>query len=224
MKYQIILADPPWSYNYNKSDTGSQAAGKGCANTQYQLIDNNDIAEMPIQDIADPNGCILFLWSSGALLKDCLAVMEGWGFDYVTMAVWTKHCRNNLNKDRLGVGYWFRSNAEPILVGRSGKRPVARRTNHSNHLCDFPEPTQLELGHIRTEQLGHSRKPDLLQDIIDETWPDLTKAELFARRNRPNWDSWGNQCPTSSDALVEAFGGTQWTPPRLIDKLLREVA
>ena len=214
MSYQLILADPPWTYGYTKTNSGNKAAGRGCANAQYNLLDNATIAKMPIQNIADPDGCILFLWSSGALLKDCLAVLEGWGFDYVTMAVWTKHCRGNVNKDRLGVGYWFRSNAEPILVGRSGKKPATRRTNTSNHFTeeDFSKIQLDFLGHIRSEQLGHSKKPNVLHKIIEQTWPELKKAELFARESRSGWDCWGEQCPDNSKELEAAFGGATWQP------------
>lgn len=214
MSYQLILADPPWTYGYSKQKSGNQKAGKGCANTQYSLLDNKSIAKMPVQDIADPDGCILFLWSSGALLKDCLGVLEGWGFDYVTMAVWTKHCRGDVSKDRLGVGYWFRSNAEPVLVGRCGKKPATARTNASNHLQEEGELQLPLFGHMRSEQLGHSRKPDILQKIIDKTWPDLRKAELFARQKRDGWDCWGNECPENAAELVEAFGGDTWQPSK----------
>ncbi len=213
MSYQLIVADPPWTYGYSKQRFGNDKAGKGCANTQYSLLNNKTIAQMPVAEIADPDGAILFLWASGALLKDCLAVMEGWGFDYVTMAVWTKHCRGDVNKDRLGVGYWFRSNAEPILVGRRGKKPATRRTNASNHLFEDLADEQLDLiGHLRSEQLGHSRKPDMLHMIIEQTWPELKKAELFAREARNGWDCWGNQCPDNADELLTAFGGSTWEP------------
>lgn len=213
MSYQLILADPPWTYGYSKQSKNDKA-GRGCANTQYSLLDNKTISEMPVKDLADPDGCILFLWASGALLKDCLAVMEGWGFEYVTMAVWTKHCRGDVNKDRLGVGYWFRSNAEPILVGRSGKKPATRRTNASNHITDDTgEDLQLDIvGHLRSEQLGHSKKPDMLHRIIEQTWPDLKKAELFAREHRAGWDCWGNQCDPCATELTDFFGGNEWTP------------
>ena len=214
MSYQLIIADPPWTYGYSKQKSGNDAAGRGCANAQYSLLDNKKIARMPVQDIADPEGCILLLWSSGALLKDCLAVLEGWGFDYVTMAVWTKHCRGDVSKDRLGVGYWFRSNAEPVLVGRCGKKPATRRTNASNHLTDDCVPGgQLDLlGHMRSEQLGHSKKPDMLHLIVERTWPELKKAELFARENREGWDCWGDQCPDNAPELLDAFGGKAWVP------------
>ena len=42
--------------------------------------------------------------------------------------------------------------------------------------------------------MRHSQKPAYLQDLIDKHW-DGEKAELFARRNRPGWDCWGDECP-----------------------------
>jgi N6-adenosine-specific RNA methylase IME4 len=215
MTYQIILADPPWSYNYSKAKTGNDKAGRGCANSQYSLLTNKSIQKMrPVIDkIADPQGSILFLWSSGALLEDCMSVLCRWGYTYKTMAVWTKHCRDRVDKDRLGVGYWFRSNAEPILVGVRGKKPPTRRTNASNHITEEEEIEQLSLGHIRSEGLRHSEKPDTLQKIIEKTWPEQRKAELFARRNRPGWDAWGNEAPQCAPELLDAFGGATWVPP-----------
>lgn len=200
MTYDIILADPPWTYGYNKAAAGSAKAGRGCANSQYSLLKNSDIAKMPIQELSDPNGCILFLWSSFALLEDCMAVQRGWGFKHKSGMVWTKGCKSDFEKDKSGVGFWFRSNAEPMLLGVSGRKPMTRRTNAVNHM--------------RTEQLGHSVKPDTLQDIIDKTWPDARKLELFARRNRPGWDAWGNheglECAAEP---LQVFGGTHWEVP-----------
>ena len=40
MSYQLILADPPWTYSYAKSNSGNETAGKGCANAQYNLLNN----------------------------------------------------------------------------------------------------------------------------------------------------------------------------------------
>ena len=201
--YQVIVADPPWSYNYTSVQSASKG-GKGCANDHYDTIDNKILQQMPVEKLADPKGCVLFLWSSFALIEDCLAVMNAWGFKYKTAAVWTKHCKGQPEKDKLGVGYWFRSNAEPVLVGIKGPSSIARRTKVGNHFC-------IDDLHLRTEGMRHSQKPEYLQDLIDEHW-DGHKAELFARRNRPNWDCWGDECSDPAERLVYAFGGEVWHP------------
>ena len=39
----------------------------------------------------------------------------------------------------------------------------------------------------------HSEKPPTLQDRIDLIWPEQSKLEMFARRDRSGWDVWGNE-------------------------------
>jgi N6-adenosine-specific RNA methylase IME4 len=39
----------------------------------------------------------------------------------------------------------------------------------------------------------HSRQPDQVYEIIEAMYPGLPRIELFARRCRAGWDSWGNQ-------------------------------
>lgn len=39
----------------------------------------------------------------------------------------------------------------------------------------------------------HSAKPQIFRNIIEETFPNDTKIELFARDRTPGWDVWGNE-------------------------------
>jgi N6-adenosine-specific RNA methylase IME4 len=39
----------------------------------------------------------------------------------------------------------------------------------------------------------HSAKPDVAYEIIEQMYPELLKLELFARRYRAGWKSWGNE-------------------------------
>ena len=54
-KYQIIYADPPWSYN----DQGCQ----GTMANHYKGMKLADILYLPIKEITDDN-CILFIYFS----------------------------------------------------------------------------------------------------------------------------------------------------------------
>ena len=40
---------------------------------------------------------------------------------------------------------------------------------------------------------GHSEKPELFMDMVEQMSPG-PYLELFARRNRLGWDTWGNEC------------------------------
>jgi len=42
---------------------------------------------------------------------------------------------------------------------------------------------------------GHSVKPTVFHEIIEDLFPSLPKIELFAREARPGWDAWGNEAP-----------------------------
>ena len=39
----------------------------------------------------------------------------------------------------------------------------------------------------------HSRKPDEQYGKIERLYPDMNYLELFARRKREGWHSWGNE-------------------------------
>lgn len=56
----------------------------------------------------------------------------------------------------------------------------------------------------------HSAKPEAMQDLLEAMWPwAKRRLELFARRNRPGWDAWGNQVPNPT-LVFGADAGTHW--------------
>ena len=46
---------------------------------------------------------------------------------------------------------------------------------------------------VEAERREHSRKPDEVDERIEQMFPDSQKIELFARTQRPGWDSHGNE-------------------------------
>ena len=56
-KYNIIYADPPWSYGDKLKHWG------GGANSHYDTMKLSEIKEMNISEISEKN-CILFLWAT----------------------------------------------------------------------------------------------------------------------------------------------------------------
>ena len=99
-KYNIIYADPPWSYN--------RKIGRGIAETQYQTMSIDEIGSIPVNKIT-ADDAMLFLWVTFPQLKEGLSVIESWGFKYKTCAFnWIKQ---NLKSDTffVGLGFWTRS-------------------------------------------------------------------------------------------------------------------
>ena len=114
----------------------------------------------------------MFLWASSPKLREALQVMEAWGFQYVTNAVWVK--------DKIGMGYYFRQEHELLLVGRKGQPPLSMPETRVSSVFKAP----------RTH---HSAKPEAVHLALEAMYPKLPKLELFARQPREGWAVWGNE-------------------------------
>ena len=174
-KYNIIYADPPWSYNDRLGMKGAHGFIRGAASF-YSTMKITDIMAIPIHKICD-NNCVLFLWVTMPLLREGLDTMKAWGFKYKTCAfTWVK--KTKTGKNHFGMGHYTRGNAELCLLGIKGKLPIL---NHSI--------SQIVEDLVRK----HSKKPDIVRDKIVSLYGDLPKIELFARNKTPGWDVWGNE-------------------------------
>lgn len=187
-KYSIIYADPPWQYKvYSKKGLGRSAE------SHYPTMELEDIQALPVGELADTD-CILFMWTTIPLLKDCFSVMKAWGFEYKTVGfVWIKQ---NKKSDSLfwGMGHWTRANAEFCMLATKG-RP--KRKSAGVH--------QVIISHIEE----HSKKPDIVRHRIIELVGDLPRVELFAREKADGWDAWGNEvdCDIEIEGYRERSGG-----------------
>lgn len=102
-KYQVIYADPPWSYRHCASNSRR-------IENQYDTMSLSEIKTLPVPS---DNNCVLYLWATAPKLLEAIEVLSAWGFDYRTCLVW--------DKEIIGMGYWFRGQHELLLVGVKGK-------------------------------------------------------------------------------------------------------
>ena len=191
-KYQVIYADPPWSFgdrlrsskkvnNKYQYYTPDKTAGIG----EYKsLMKDDDILNLPIKDITDED-CVLFLWTTDAHLPLALRVMEAWGMPYKTIAfVWNK--KEKSGKQVCYYGKWTMKGTELCLLGAKGK---------VNSLIQSHKVRQL----VEAQRGKHSQKPDEVRNKIVELMGDLPRIELFARKenklfdNFKGWDVWCNE-------------------------------
>ena len=101
-KYDIIYADPPWSYRDKMKMKGVHGEIRGAASF-YDTMDLSDIKSLPIKSIAKENS-ILFMWITMPMLDKAFQVMETWGFTYKTCGFcWIKRTKNG--KIHLGEVY-----------------------------------------------------------------------------------------------------------------------
>lgn len=179
MKYGAILADPPWAYHMR-----SEAGYAKSPEAHYSTMSLPEIMALPVSQLAGPD-CHLFLWSTWPHLPQALAVMQHWGFDYVTGGNWTKRTRTG--RLGFGTGYVLRSASEPFLVGRIGRPSVGSRSERGVIIAeDVPDL----IDGLRRE---HSRKPPEMRQMIERLAPSAWCCELFAREPWPGHDVWGNQ-------------------------------
>lgn len=180
-KYQVIYADPPWSYYNDMTVNPDCTTIKGMRRPPYPVMSSSDIANLPVSSIAEEDA-ILFIWTTDYHLDKCLNIINSWGFEYKTMGfVWQK-----LNKQGKPVcfmgAYTMKSGVELCLLATRGK--------HAHKMVEKHNIRSL----IQSPRLHHSKKPDEIRDRITElVGSDKSKIELFARDKFEGWDCWGNQ-------------------------------
>lgn len=163
-QYPVIYADPPWNYDFSGSDNRD-------LDNQYPTMDLESILGMPVDQLATSD-CVLFLWTTAPKLPEGMEVLDRWGFTYKTCAIW--------DKEKIGMGYWFRQQSELLLVATRGSIPP-------------PEPSNRPSSVIRSPREKHSQKPEKVYQIIEAMYPDLPRIELFARNRREGWSAFGNE-------------------------------
>ena len=136
-----------------------------------------ELCTLPVSEIAEKD-CVLFLWATFPQLKEALQLIEAWGFQYKTVAfVWLK-TNKKVGTWFYGLGFWTRGNAEICLLATKGHPKRQAKNVH-----------QLIISPIE----AHSKKPDIAREKITALMGDLPKIELFARKESPGWDIWGNE-------------------------------
>ena len=183
-KYQIIYADPPWRYEHPPKGSKGRAIER-----HYPTM---TLQEIKALNIPSADNSVLFLWATAPKLRECLEVMEAWGYLYRTCAMW--------DKEIIGMGYWFRNQHEILLIGLKGK-------------FSPPIPQMRERSVYRAKRTVHSKKPTYFREWINKCFPNVTKLELFARKpiglfedeSFEGWDCWGNEVESDIDLGLDKF-------------------
>ena len=77
-KYKTIYTDPPWP------EQGGGKIKRG-ADRHYPLMSVKEIMELPVGELADPEGCHLYLWATNNYLPAAFECIKAWGFEYITI-------------------------------------------------------------------------------------------------------------------------------------------
>jgi N6-adenosine-specific RNA methylase IME4 len=169
VRYRTIVADPPWDHSDGTGRTyGKQA--KDLTPLPYGVLSVDEIAALRVHEWVERDAH-LYLWTTQRFLEASFAVARAWGFRVSQTLVWCK---------------------QPI--GFFG-RPFC---GSSVEFCHYAVKGSLSAhGSIRgrwfTWPRGqHSAKPEAFLDLVESVSPG-PYLELFARRNRLGWHTWGNE-------------------------------
>ena len=162
-KWDIVMADPPWSYQDNKSWSADKI---------YPTMSTESICALPVKNIVADNA-LLFLWATGPNLDQAFIVGDKWGFKYKQVAfVW--------DKQRALPGAYTSTSCEFVLVFKKGRIPQPRGDRN------IPQFLSVKSG-------DHSGKPWVIYDYISKMFPAQEKLELFSRCAYREWSAWGNE-------------------------------
>lgn len=174
-KYQVIYADPPWSFNSKKTG-GSMKSG---ALAQYDTMSIEDLKAMPVDALTADNA-ILIMWYVSSQPQEALDLVKAWGFTVKNMNgfVWDKLTAKG--NPVFGMGFYTRAGSESALIAIKGKA--------GNLIADH------SVRAVRKAKIGaHSQKPDEFRDDIVQMCGDVPRLEMFARQSAPGWDCFGNE-------------------------------
>lgn len=161
-EFNLVYADPPWDYDFAETQSRDLA-------NHYPTMKIDEICEMQVPFAADS---LLLLWATAPKLREAFMVIDAWGLTYKTHAIW--------DKQKIGMGYWFRGQHELLFVATKG--------NFSP-----PEPDHRHSSIFSYSRTKHSAKPVEFMEWIDSAFSEAKKLELFARTAREGWSQWGNQ-------------------------------
>lgn len=175
MKYRTIVVDPPW-----RTTTGPPWASgdNGHAALGYPTMALEEITALPVGDWAE-EAAHVYLWTTNILVPKAYEIVAAWGFKPSVILTWAKTPMG------VGLGDAFAITTEHIIFGhRGGLRPL----------------TRIPSTWWNWKRGRHSAKPEAFQDLVEQASPG-PYLEMFARRQRLGWDTWGNECFNSVGAL-----------------------
>lgn len=166
------MADPPWAYDegwpINRGANSGTRVG-----LPYPSMTVESIKALTVPSADDAH---LFLWTTHRYLCDAFDVARSWGFRPSSILTW---CKEPVG---VGPGGLFAVTSEFVIYARKGKPAHKER---------------IETTWWRWPRGAHSQKPDAFLDTVERA-VDGPYLEMFARRARLGWDTWGD----------EALGGT----------------
>lgn len=146
--------------------TNQRTDGNREAEQHYQCMSVEQLCALQIP-ADDP--CLLLFCAWNSRIPECLRIIDAWGFQYRTCITWIK--------PHMGIGNYIRNASEHLFLATKGRNAI--------------DPAPRHISWFIAELRAHSRKPEQQYDIA-EILGKPPYLELFARRKRDGWESWGD--------------------------------
>lgn len=176
--YNLILADPPWRQTKGGSKKSRPNSSGG--SLSYPTLTLNEIQNHLFKAVnRTEENSILFLWTIDKYLFEAERIGIELGYKLHARMIWNK-------VTGIPAAFTIRYGHEYLLFMYKGKLiPVSKEERGKIHS-------------VFTEQVErHSAKPELSYNIIERLYPQANKLEMYARKHRQGWDSWGNEIENS---------------------------
>lgn len=166
-RFQTLLIDPPWP----ETISGRYKLKKHTRPDRlpYASMTIAEIESLPVEPLLEV-GAHVWLWTTNRFLEDGFRILRRWGLKFLAPIHMIKPS---------GFGNYFVHRSQTCLFAYYKK-------------CLFPNaryrPNILQVG----QPPRHSEKPPESYELI-EAVSSSPRLELFARRQRPGWDVWGNE-------------------------------
>lgn len=181
-KFDVILVDPPWKYR--------NTASAGAAEEQYRIMSIDELAALPVKELAHEEGSALFMWSTAPQMSTAIELITKWGFNYKTIfANWVKTSSSGARVMR--PGNYSRPSSEFLAMAVRGRRAFARLRGSEGDR----NISQLLVVPVTQHSKKHDEQYDLIERFLKEEMRGnaTRKVELFARRHREGWEAWGDE-------------------------------
>lgn len=163
-KYNTIAIDPPWAI-----EKITREVRPNQYDMDYPSMTIDEIEALPIPDLANENGCHIYLWTTHKYLPTAFDILGAWGANYECLLTWVKN-----------VGFtpfsWMYS-TEHCLFARIGNLPLLKLGKRLDFQAKVRE---------------HSRKPEEFYNLVKEVSPE-PRIDMFSREKREGFEQYGNE-------------------------------
>ena len=164
-RYRCLVIDPPWPI---KKIEREERPNQG-VELDYPTMTLEEIEKVPVSDLADPEGCHVYLWVTHKFLPEGLRLFEKWCVKYQCVLTWVKPTGM--------TPFSWMYNTEHVLFGRIGDLDLLK----NGVKLSFEAPVT-----------RHSEKPEIFYETVKQVSPD-PRIDLFARKKHEGFDVWGNE-------------------------------